>query len=213
MRIKVLGGTGYAGTHVVREAASRGHQVTSYSRNKPTEPVAGVTYETGSVLDEAFLARSVVAADVIFEALSPRGELAGRLEGVVERLADLAADAGVRFGVLGGASSLLLAPGGPRYIDVHPPSPEIEVEVHTGVALLDIMRAAPENLDWFFVSPAASFGSWAPGEPTGSYRMSDEVLLTDERGNSRISGADLALAILDEIEQPRHRRKRFHVAY
>jgi putative NADH-flavin reductase len=213
MRIKVLGGTGYAGTHIVREAVARGHQVTSYSRNPPAEPVDGAAYETGSVFDDEFLADSVRETDVVFEALSPRGELAGKLEGVVERLNAVAADAGVRLGVLGGVSSMLVAPGGPRYLDVHPPSPEIAVEVHTGVALLDILQGAPERLDWFFVSPAASFGSWAPGERTGTYRISDDVLLTDDEGKSRISGADLAIAVLDEIEQPKHRRKRFHVAY
>jgi putative NADH-flavin reductase len=213
MRITVLGGTGYAGSAIAREAVGRGHDVTSYSRNLPDDPVKGVRYRTGSVLDDEFLATTVADTDVVFEALSPRGELAGRLEGVVERLLPLAAQAGVRLGVLGGASSLHVSPGGPRLLDVRPPAPEIAVEVHTGIALLDIMQTAPAALDWFFVSPAASFGAWAPGEATGRYRVSDDVLLMDEEGKSFISGADLAVAVLDEIEQPKHSRKRFHVAY
>jgi uncharacterized protein len=213
MRITVLGGTGYAGSAIAREAERRGHDVTSYSRTMPADPVQGVRYRTGSVLDDAFLAGTVADADVVFEALSPRGELAGELEGVVERLIPLAAEAGVRLGVLGGASSLQVSPGGPRLVDVRPPAPEIAVEVHTGIALLDILQSAPEGLDWFFVSPAASFGAWAPGEARGAYRVSDDVLLTDEDGKSYISAPDLAAAVLDEIEQPRHSRRRFHVAY
>ena len=213
MRITVLGGTGYAGSAIAREAERRGHDVTSYSRKMPDHPVPGVRYRTGSVLADGFLAQSVADVDVVFEALSPRGELAGELEGVVERLLPLAADAGVRLGVLGGASSLQVSPGGPRLVDVRPPAQEIAVEVHTGIALLDIMQSAPEELDWFFVSPAASFGAWAPGEATGKYRISDDVLLTDENGKSFISADDLAVAILDEIEQPQHSRRRFHVAY
>ena len=213
MRITVLGGTGYAGSAIAREAERRGHDVTSYSRKMPDDPVQGVRYRTGSVLEDGFLAQTVADADVVFEALSPRGELAGKLEGVVERLLPVAAEAGVRLGVLGGASSLQVSPGGPRLVDVRPPAPEIAVEVHTGIALLDIMGSAPEQLDWFFVSPAASFGAWAPGEATGEYRTSDDVLLTDADGKSFISAADLAVAILDEIEQPKHSRKRFHVAY
>jgi putative NADH-flavin reductase len=213
MRITVLGGTGYAGSAIAREAERRGHDVTSYSRNMPEDPVQGVRYRTGSVLDDGFLAESVTETDVVFEALSPRGELAGELEGVVERLLPLATDAGVRLGVLGGASSLQVSPGGPRLVDVRPPAPEIAVEVHTGVTLLEIMKSAPEALDWFFVSPAASFGAWEPGEATGKYRVSDDVLLTGEDGRSFISAADLAVAVLDELEEPKHSRKRFHVAY
>lgn len=213
MRITVLGGTGYAGSAIAREAERRGHDVTSFSRSMPEDPVEGVRYRTGSVLDDGFLAESLRDTDVVFEALSPRGELAGELEGVVERLIPLAAEAGVRLGVLGGASSLQVSPGGPRLVDVRPPTPEIEVEVHTGIALLEIIRSAPEELDWFFVSPAAGFGAWAPGEATGQYRLGGDVLLTGEDGKSFISAADLAVAVLDEIEEPKHSRRRFHVAY
>ena len=80
------------------------------------------------------------------------------------------------------------------------------------MALLEALQQAPENLDWFYVSPAATFGAWNPQRVTGSYRISDDVLLTDENGDSYIAAPDLALAVLDEIEQPRHHRRRFHVA-
>lgn len=76
-----------------------------------------------------------------------------------------------------------------------------------------MMRAAPETLDWFYVSPPENFGAWAPAPETGAYRLSDDVLLRDADGNSTISAADLALAVLDEIERPRHRRRRFHAAH
>lgn len=213
MRITVLGGTGYAGSHVVAEAVKRGHEVTSYSRTAPDAPAEGARYRTGSVLDDAVLAEVVRDTDAVFETLSPRGELAGKLEGVVDRLIPLAATADVRLGVLGGASSLQVSPGGPRLIDVQPPAPEIADEINTGIALLDALKAAPERLDWFYVSPAAGFGAWVPGEATGRYRVSDDVLLVDEHGNSNISGADLAAAVLEEFEKPAHRRRRFHVAY
>src|SRR4051812_5890317 len=212
-RIKVLGGTGYAGQAVVREAASRGHVVTSYSRRPPQEPVPGVTYVTGSPLDSSLLAQTVEDADVVFETMSPRGDMEGRLEGVVERLIRLADEAGVRLGVLGGASSLLVSEGGPRLFDVSEPGPEVLPEIQTGLALLEALRQAPESLDWFYVSLAATFGAWNPERVTGAYRLSDDVLLKDDSGESYISGADLALAVLDEIEQPRHHRCRFHVAH
>jgi putative NADH-flavin reductase len=213
MRIKILGGTGYAGSHIVREAVHRGHEVTSYSRNAPAEPVPGATYRIGSVLEEGFLADSVSDTDAVFETLSPRGELQGKLEGVVDRLITLSTHAGVRLGVLGGASSLQVSPGGPRLLDVSPPPAAVLPEINTGIALLEALRESPQKLDWFYVSPAASFGAWVPGEATGAYRIGGDVLLTDENGESKISGADLAVAILDELEAPAHRRQRFHVAY
>ncbi len=212
-RITVLGGTGFGGAAVVGEAARRGHAVTSYSRRPPSEPVAGVQYVTGSLLDPALLAGTVVDADVVFEALSPRGEMAGRLEGVLDELIRLADGAAVRLGVLGGASSLLVSEGGPRLFDVSEIPTEVRPEIETGLHELEALQQAPASLDWFYVSPAIEFGGWLPQEVTGAYRISDDVLLKDDAGESSISAADLALAVLDEIEQPRHSRRRFHVAH
>lgn len=212
-RITVLGGTGYAGNHIVREAASRGHAVTSYSRSEPTDPVDGVTYVAASVLNEQVLAEAVAGADVVFETISPRGDMADKLEGVVARLIGLAADAGVRLGVLGGAGSLRVAPEGPRLVDTGVMPEEILPEVRTGIALLEALENAPAGLAWFYVSPAGGFGAYAPGERTGEYRVGGDVLLVDDSGESRLSGEDLAVAVLDEIERPAHNRERFHVAY
>lgn len=211
--LNVLGGTGYAGALIVAEAVRRGHEVTSFSRKLPETQVAGAHYRTGSVLDPAFLAETTAGADVVFNSLSPRDDLAGRLEGVVDDLVGLLRGSGVRFGVLGGASSLRVSEDGPLFFDAQPLPDEVLPEVRTGMAVLDALRSAPTDLDWFYVSPAAEFGAWVPGEATGSYRVADDVLLVDEQGRSFISGADLALAVVDEIEQPRHRRTRFHVAY
>jgi putative NADH-flavin reductase len=212
-RIKVLGGTGHGGEAVVREAVRRGHAVTSYSRRPPAEPVEGADYVIGSLLDDELLADSVRDTDVVFDALSPRGDMVGQVEGLLARLAKLADAEGVRLGVLGGVSSLLVSEGGPRLFDVRETPAEILPEVQTGITKLEMLQEAPESLDWFYVSPADSFGAWIPQVVTGSYRTSLDVLLEDEEGNSEISGADLALAVLDEIEQPRHRRRRFHVAH
>jgi putative NADH-flavin reductase len=212
-RITVLGGTGYGGEAVVREAARRGHAVTSYSRRPPEQPVDGVTYVTGSLLDPELRAQSVRDADVVFEALSPRGDMQGKVEGIVDDLIRLADEGGVRLGVLGGASSMLVSEGGPRLFDTGEVPPEVLPEIQTGLDVLETLKQAPESLDWFYVSPAAEFGAWVDAPVTGAYRLSDDVLLTDENGVSTISGGDLAVAVLDEIEQPRYRRRRFHVAH
>lgn len=211
--IKVLGGTGYAGSNIVREAVKRGHQVTSYSRTLPEDAVSGADYQAGSVLDPAVLADAVAGADVVIASLSPRGDMVGKVEGVLDALAELAKDSGVRLGVVGGAASLLVAPGGPALMDAGGFPEEILPEARTGQALLEALKASDEVLDWFYVSPAAAFGAWVPGEATGQFRVGGDILLTDAEGNSNISGADLATAIVDEIETPAHRRQRFTVAY
>ena len=212
-RISVLGGTGYAGGHIVREAASRGHEVTSYSRNAPAVPVDGVTYVTASALDDGFVAAALADADVVIEGLAPRGPLAGEVRGIVAQLAVAAQEAGVRLGVIGGAGSLQVAPGGPQLFTT-PEFPEaFKAEALEMGSVLDDLREAPPELDWFYISPAAGFGSYAPGEATGAYRLGADVLVADESGVSFISGADFALAILDEVETPAHRRTRFTAAY
>jgi hypothetical protein len=79
--------------------------------------------------------------------------------------------------------------------------------------VLDALRRSDSPADWFYVSPAAGFGSYAPGERTGNYRTGGEILLADESGKSFISGDDYAIAFLDEIDNPSHSRSRFGVAY
>ncbi len=115
--------------------------------------------------------------------------------------------------MLGGVSSVLVAPDGPRLFDVSDPAPEVLPEIQLGLDKLEAMKASPETLDWFYVSPAAEFGAWVPGTETGQYRVSDDVLLTGPDGTSEISAGDLALAVVDEIENPTHHRRRFHVAH
>lgn len=212
MRITVLGGTGYGGAAVVAEAARRGHEVRSVSRSRPQTPVDGVEYAHGSVLDADFLASALDGADAVFESLSPRGDLEGRLEGVFESLLEQAAERGIRLGVMGGASSMLVSEGGPRTYDVDPPLPEHKPEADLGIWKLDVLKASGEELDWFYLSPGANFGAWFPQHPTGGYRIGGDVLLYDEAGESHITASDLALAVLDELEHPAHHRVRFHAA-
>ncbi|MFG6444871.1 NAD(P)-dependent oxidoreductase [Microbacterium sp. P06] len=214
-RITVLGGTGFAGSHIVREAASRGHDVVSYSRNEPTSDarIAGVTYETGSLLDADVRARAVAGADVVISTLSPRGELDGRIVEVDRELAALAGEQGKRIAVVGGFSSLRPEEGAPRFAEGDDIPPQFAAEAKQMNTILSELISGPETVDWVFFSPAQQFGSYVPGEALGRYRVGGEVAFFDEAGVSAISGADFALAILDEIDTPAHRRAHVSVAY
>jgi putative NADH-flavin reductase len=214
-RITILGGTGYAGAAVVAEAAKRGHQVTSVSRSEPETRVDGVEYVVGSALDGATLDAVLPGRDVVISAISPRGETAGKLEGILDDLITRLDGTPTRLGFVGGASSLQLEEGGPTRYDLekeHIPA-EVLPEIETGIAALAALKASPESLDWFYVSPPADFGSWLGTPSQGRYRLGGDVLLKDAEGVSTISADDLALAIVDEIEKAAHRRRRFTAAY
>ncbi|WP_292831077.1 NAD(P)H-binding protein [Microbacterium sp.] len=209
--IAVLGGTGYAGRHIVAEAVRRGHTVVSIARSVPAERVPGATYLEGSLLDVPGLVAQLAGVDVVISAVSPRGEMAGLVRPNLEALASTLPDT-VRIGIIGGAGGSLVAPGGPRVIDGDFPE-EFTAEGFEMIGVLDDLRSEQSDRDWFFVHPAGGFGAWAPGERTGRYRIGGDVIVTDDDGVSFISGADLAVAVLDEIENPRHTRARFTVGY
>jgi putative NADH-flavin reductase len=210
-RISVFGGTGYAGSNIAAEAARRGHTVTSLSRNLPEQRLDGVEYVAGSLLDATTRARAL-EADVVVVTVAPRGDMAGAVRDGIKALATEAEQAGVRLGVIGGAGSLHVAEGGPRLFDTEAFPADYKPESLEMADALDDLRAT-ESLDWFYVSPPAAFGGFAPGEALGTYRVGGDVLLTDQEGNSFIGGADFGRALVDEIEQPAHRRARFTVAY
>lgn len=209
--IVIFGGTGYAGSNIAREAVRRGHTVTSYSRHgAPEQPVEGVTYEVGSITDGDVLGRAAEAADDLVVAVhgADVGDGTSLLD-VLPQLVDAAITHRARLSFVGGAGSSLVAEGGPRLVDTPDFKEEWKPEALAHAAVLEELRKAPEELDWFYVSPAALFGSFAPGEATGSYRTGGDLLVTKEDGSSEISGADFALAFVDEIEQRKHVRERF----
>ncbi len=213
-RITVIGGTGYAGSAIVAEAAARGHQVTALSRSLPDAPIPNVTYVQGDATDEATLSAPIEGADVVVGALAPRGPLADTFRDVYRTIARLADAEGVPLFVVGGFSSLRPAAGAPRFVEdlSHAPAEFHDEIVAVSALVIDDLPATPETLDWVFVSPAGKFGSFAPGERLGQYRVGNDVAIQPEDGGA-ISGADYALGFVDLIEQGNHHRAHVNLAY
>lgn len=211
-RIAVIGGTGYAGRNIVAEAVSRGHTVVSVARTLPADRVDGATYVEGTVLDVPSLVSELEGVDVVVSALAPRGDMAGKVRpAIAELAAELPAE--VRLGVIGGAGGSRIAPGGPRLVD-QPSFPDaFKAEALEAFGVLEDLQQHGGARDWFYIHPAGGFGAYNPGERTGAYRVGGDVLVTDDAGESFISGEDFAIAIVDEIEDPRHSRERFTVGY
>lgn len=207
MKIALIGATGFVGSGILSEALDREHDVTAIERNPdklPTHPrLKGMK---GDVADREQLASLVAGHDVVISAFNPGKDESGT---GTRSIIDAVKQSGVaRLVVVGGAGSLEVA-SGQRLVD----QPDFPAEWKDGslktAAFLEELRGATE-LNWTFLCPAAMI---APGERTGTYRVGGDHLLTDDGGQSRISIADYAVAMLDEVENPQHPRQRFSVAY
>jgi len=203
MKIAIIGATGNVGTRLVNEALSRHHAVTAIARDtsKLTRRT-GLSATLGDVTKPDALLPLLKGHDAIISSL--------RFQGIdSQQLIELARSSGVqRFLVVGGAASLEIAPGQLLLDSPHFP-PAYKPEASAAKAFLDTLRNV-KDLDWTFLSPSVFFG---PGERTGKFRLADNTLLTAADGKSSISYEDYAVAMLDEIENPKHSRARFTVGY
>jgi hypothetical protein len=216
MKLVLFGATGNVGRRIAAEAANRGHAVVGVVRDPAAvaSPDPRVTLVRGDATDAASVASVVKGADAVVSAISPRPNPRGlpqpRLAENARALIAGLREAGVaRVLYVGGASTLEIAPG--RQLLDEPSFPEVyKAEALEGREALGIWRGEAQGLDWTFLSPAIEIG---PGERTGHYRTTGEQVLFDANGKSFISFEDYAVAVLDELEQPKHVRQRFGVAY
>lgn len=202
MKVAVLGASGNAGSEITKELAARGHTVIGIARKPEAVPLAaGVVAVQGDASDSEALAGLIKGVDAVISAL--------HFDIKAETLLTALKTAGVpRLLVTGGAASLEVSPG-KRLWDVMELPEEWKPAILGGIAFLDDIRAETE-IDWTFFSPAAFF---EVGPRTGTFRLGTDQLITDEKGESRISFADYAIAMVDELEQHRHPRARFTAAY
>lgn len=202
MKIALIGASGNAGSRILAELVARGHQVTAIARNP--EKIASaplVTAVKGDVFDEVGLASLIKGHDAVVSSVHFLASDANKL------IAAVRASGVKRYLIVGGAASLEVAPG-QRLLD-SPQFPEIyRAEATAGAAFLDLIRGA-NDLDWTFFSPAAAF---VPGERTGKFRLGTDQLIANETGSS-ISFEDYAIALVDEIETPKHVKARFTIGY
>ncbi|MQU05528.1 NAD(P)-dependent oxidoreductase [Pseudomonas helleri] len=203
-KIAIIGATGRAGSQLLEEALRRGHQVTAIARHASAKigQRAGVVAKDVDVNDAQALQAAVAGHDVVlsaahFSTLTPQAIIEPVKKAGVKRLL-----------VVGGAGSLLL-PDDSKVIDSKGFPEEYKAEASAGGVYLDTLRNE-HDLDWTFLCPSAEF---VEGERTGHYRVGKDHLLVSAEGRSWITFADYAIALLDEVEQPKHSRQRFTVGY
>jgi len=216
MNIALIGATGFVGAAVLSTLLQRGHQVTALVRDPARlAPQAGLTVKVADAYEPEAIAAAVRGHDAVVSAFNPGWNDPALYHNFVRGsdaiVRGVEASGVRRLLVVGGAGSLFVAPGvqlvdTPAFLDHVPPN--IVPGAQAARDALTTLRANT-TLDWTFLSPPAMLGQ---GEATGSYRIGGEDLLMDGDKPAGIAVTDLALAIVDEIEQPRHPRARFTVA-
>ncbi|WP_430613184.1 NAD(P)-dependent oxidoreductase [Flavobacterium sp. JP2137] len=216
MKVALIGATGFVGSKILNELVNRNHQVTAIVRNPQavakTENVVAIKVD---IFDTAALADTVKGHDIVVSAFNAGWTNPNIYDEFLkgsEAIQESVKKSGVkRLIIMGGAGSLYIADG-VQLVD----SPDFPEEWKAGALAsrdyLNIIKKE-QDLDWTFISPAIEMHQGTSGERKGTYRTSLENPVFDENNRSIISAEDVAVAIVDEVEQPKHIKERFTVAY
>ena len=219
--IVIYGATGEVGSHVVREALDRGHRVTAVSRRpeQVDRQHDNLSVVKGDLLDKASVTEIVTGKDVVI--LSVRGVIgdSGSPESALQFIAaEMLIDAVFQQGDraprllhVGGSGSLEVEPGvlyAAKLPKILIPK-NLEVEILGQILALEFYRKV-DDVKWTYVTPPKNFTN---GPRTGVFRIGGSRALQDDRGRTRVSRADFAVALIDEAEQARHVREQISVAY
>jgi putative NADH-flavin reductase len=209
MNVVVYGATGNSGKEIVKELLSRGHTVTGVARNVSSLKAAkGLTVKTDDLSKVDAIAAVIKGADAVVSAYAPPPDNTDALIGVTEReIAAVKKTGAKRLLVVGGAGLLEVAPGVTLIKSGHLPAEYLPIATAHEKAL-GVLRAS--DINWTYLSPGAYF---VPGERTGKFRLGTKELISNAKGESKISFADYAIALVDEIEKPAHERGSFSVGY
>lgn len=217
MKIALIGATGFIGSAILTELLQRGHHVTALVRDAAKAPAtlssqAGVTVVQADARQAEQVAQAVKGHNAVVSAYNAGWGNPNLYDDFLQ--GSLAITAGTKAGdvqrllVVGGAGSLYVAPS-VQLVD----TPEFPAQWKVGASAareaLNRLRQE-QDLSWTFVSPSPNLH---PGERTGAFRLGGDELLMSGKEPASISTADLAVAIVNEIEQPRHIRRRFTAGY
>ena len=200
--IALIGATGNIGSRVLEEALSRKHTVTAITRDpRKVTARAGMVIRAGSTTDAPALVKILKGHDAVVVSV--------KYENDVRRVIDTIRKSGVKRALFVVGAGSLLRKDGKRHYDfmsekgVQPPTSLPALQAYEEIQKID-------DLDWTAISPPASIPA---GQRTGKFKRGLDKLIENAKGESRISREDFAIAIVDEIEKPKHVRKRFTVGY
>lgn len=213
--VTLIGASGFVGTAILNELLARGHRVTAVVRNPGKIGIKSpsLTVVQADVTDTSALVAACKGRDAVISAYNPGWTNPNIYEETLRNyplILEAVRQSGVRrLLCVGGAGTLFCAPG-LRVVD----SGVIPEAIMGGVRSLGefylntLMNE--KEIDWIFFSPA---GTLEPGKRTGKFRLGKDDLIVDENGDSHISVEDYAVAMVDELENPKHHYERFTIGY
>lgn len=220
MNVVLLAATGRAGSTILNELVSRGHQVTAVARNLdklPAQLPGTVNRIRADLSSVDRIAEIITGADAVVSAYGPPSSdprytsdmtYTDQLVSVTERLIAAVRKAGVsRLIVVGGCGSLYFSPGVTVLESGHWPKQYVPIATSHMKAFAALKAS---DINWTYFSPPMLI---EPGERTGKFRLGGDNLIIDEQGKSQVSFEDYAVALVDELEKPAHERSRFTIGY
>lgn len=215
MKIAIIGATGFLGSLLVKEFASRGHEITAISRNPSEDVRENVAAVKADIFNTEALANILKGHNAVVNAYNPGWANPNIYDDFVagsKSIQEAVKLSGAkRFITIGGAGSLYIAPN-LQLVD----TPEFPKEYYAGASAardyLNILRDEKE-LDWAFFSPAIEMHQGIDTGRTGNYRLGLENPVFNDDNRSILSGEDLAVVLADEAEAPKHHQLRFTAAY
>ena len=213
MKVALIGASGFVGTPLLAELLNRGHQVTAVVRHpeKITTENENLKVKAADIFDTANLAEVIAGNDVVVSAYNPgwtNPEIYADFIKGSESIQQAVKQSGVkRLLTVGGAGSLYI--NGAQLVD----GPQFPAEYKAGATAardyLNILKKE-NDLDWTFLSPAIILH---PGQRTGKSRLGTDEPVFDENGKCEISVEDMAVAIVDELENNQFIKRRFTLGY
>ncbi|OKL38662.1 NAD(P)-dependent oxidoreductase [Pontibacter flavimaris] len=216
MKVALIGASGFVGTAILKELVQRGHQVTAIVRHpEKVAQAENATAVKADALNADEVAEAVKGNEAVISAYNAgwsNPDLYNDFMKGSEAIQRGVKKAGLkRLIVVGGAGSLFISEG-VQLVD----TPDFPADWKPGaLGARDYLNALKkeQELDWTFLSPAIEMHPGTSGERKGNYRVGSDSPVFDENGKSVISVEDLAGAVVDELEKPKHIRQRFTVAY
>ena len=206
MKIAVICANGKAGRLIVKEAVDRNLDVTAVVRGENKSAAGKALVKDLFDLTAADLKDFDVVVDA-FGAWTP--ETIPQIPRAAAHLCDVLSGTETRLVIVGGAGSLYVDPEHTVTVADGPDFPEDfkPLAAAHDQALRELRER--EDVRWTYISPAGDFQ--AEGERTGTYILGGEELTLSSKGESVISYADYAIAMVDEIVSADHIRERISV--
>jgi uncharacterized protein len=213
--IAIIGASGFIGSAILKEALDRGLHVTAIVRNTTRIEIKHPNLKVNEcdIRDSETLTGLITGVDTVISSYNPGWTNPNIYQDTLDGYKSLLSSvkrAGVRrLLIVGGAGSLFVKPG-VKLMDTGA-LPEAIMPGVIGLAEVYYNMLMPEkDSDWVFFSPA---GNIFPGERTCRFRLGTDTLITDHNGESKISHADYAVAMIDEVINEAHHRKRMTIGY